>query len=276
MAVCEVCGNDYDQSMEIVVGGETHVSDAFECASHLLAPSGATAPSAAGPARRWRLKALAARGRGAWSSAATIRAVRAAVVMPALFALSLEVIGNRQVATYAAFGAFATLVLAGFGGSTRDKLIAHGQLAVVGSGLVIVGTAVGSSTALAAAVALPVTFAVFFAGMAGPNAASAVTAALLAFVLPASSPGTIGMVPDRVAGWLLASVAGTLAVLLLPTPQGGSGLRAAISKLAATLADDVEVLARRRGADQQEPSAAIEAKRELLAEFHSTPYSPTG
>ena len=196
--------------------------------------------------------------------------------MPALFALSLEVIGNRQVATYAAFGAFATLVLAGFGGSTRDKLIAHGQLAVVGSGLVIVGTAVGSSTALAAAVALPVTFAVFFAGMAGPNAASAVTAALLAFVLPASSPGTIGMVPDRVAGWLLASVAGTLAVLLLPTPQGGSGLRAAISKLAATLADDVEVLARRRGADQQEPSAAIEAKRELLAEFHSTPYSPTG
>ncbi len=38
MAQCEVCGNDYDRTMEIRVGGETHVFDSFECAIHAVAP----------------------------------------------------------------------------------------------------------------------------------------------------------------------------------------------------------------------------------------------
>ena len=47
----------------------------------------------------------------AWSSAAAMRAVRAAVVMPGLFAFTDKVVGNLQMATFAAFGGFATLVL---------------------------------------------------------------------------------------------------------------------------------------------------------------------
>ena len=38
MARCEVCGNDYDKSFEINVGGNPHVFDSFECAIHALAP----------------------------------------------------------------------------------------------------------------------------------------------------------------------------------------------------------------------------------------------
>jgi hypothetical protein len=38
MAVCEVCGNDYDKTMEITRAGETHTFDSFECAIHALAP----------------------------------------------------------------------------------------------------------------------------------------------------------------------------------------------------------------------------------------------
>ncbi len=38
MEVCEVCGNDYDKTMEIFVGDRTHVFDSFECAIHALAP----------------------------------------------------------------------------------------------------------------------------------------------------------------------------------------------------------------------------------------------
>lgn len=38
MAVCEVCGNDYDEAMEITVGGAAHTFDSFECAIHALAP----------------------------------------------------------------------------------------------------------------------------------------------------------------------------------------------------------------------------------------------
>jgi hypothetical protein len=40
MAVCEVCGNDYDKSMEVAVAGdEPHTFDSFECAIHALAPT---------------------------------------------------------------------------------------------------------------------------------------------------------------------------------------------------------------------------------------------
>ena len=39
MAICEVCGNDYDKAFTVVVGpGHHHVFDSFECAIHLLAP----------------------------------------------------------------------------------------------------------------------------------------------------------------------------------------------------------------------------------------------
>jgi uncharacterized Zn finger protein len=31
MAVCEVCGNDYDKSFEVVTAGTRHVFDSFEC-----------------------------------------------------------------------------------------------------------------------------------------------------------------------------------------------------------------------------------------------------
>jgi hypothetical protein len=38
MARCEVCGNEYDKTIEVTVGGEAHVFDSFECAIHALAP----------------------------------------------------------------------------------------------------------------------------------------------------------------------------------------------------------------------------------------------
>ena len=38
MAQCEVCGNDYDKSFEVVAAGQSHIFDSFECAIHALAP----------------------------------------------------------------------------------------------------------------------------------------------------------------------------------------------------------------------------------------------
>ena len=38
MAKCEVCGNDYARSFEVVVNGKRHNFDSFECAIHALAP----------------------------------------------------------------------------------------------------------------------------------------------------------------------------------------------------------------------------------------------
>jgi uncharacterized membrane protein YccC len=210
-----------------------------------------------------------------WSTSAALRAVRATIVVSGLFAFTDKVIGNLQMATFAAFGGFATLVLASFAGTRRDKLVAHATLAGAGSVLLTIGTAVTSSTLLAAIVTLPVTFAVFFAGVAGPNAASGVTGALLAYVLPAASPGTVSMIPDRLAGWWLASVAGTAAVMVLSPRTSGDRLRTAASRLAATTAEEID--AALRGASSEEQlRAGIAVKHELMTQFTATPYRPTG
>ena len=37
--ICETCGNDYDKAFTVVMDGESHVFDCFECAIHRLAPT---------------------------------------------------------------------------------------------------------------------------------------------------------------------------------------------------------------------------------------------
>ncbi len=96
------------------------------------------------------LRWLGQRDRG---FAALRRATRAAIIMPALFALGDKVIGNPQLATYAAFGSFAMLLLVDFGGPMAERLQAQAALAVTGGVFVCLATLAsqrGSSTCSAA------------------------------------------------------------------------------------------------------------------------------
>src|SRR6266566_3279082 len=211
----------------------------------------------------------------AWSVPAGLRTVRAVLVIPSLFALTFEGFGNLQMALFAAFGGFASLIMASFGGSRRDKIVAHLGLAVIGSLGLIIGTAVNGITWLAGLVTIPVAFGIFFAGVAGPNAASGVTAALLPYVLPVATPGTVGMIGDRLAGWWLASVVSTAVVLALPTPSPGDRLRAAAAGSARALAAHLEASVRGT-ATAADTEACQAAKHRLMSAFASTPYRPVG
>src|SRR4029077_16550290 len=84
-----------------------------------------------------------------WSVPAGLRTVRAVLVIPSLFALTFEGFGNLQMALFAAFGGFGTLIMVSFGGTRRDKVIAHFGLALIGSLGLIIGTAVNGITWLA-------------------------------------------------------------------------------------------------------------------------------
>src|SRR5579875_2500114 len=182
-----------------------------------------------------------------WSAAAAMRALRAVIVVPGLFALTFKVVGDPQMALFAG----------------------------VGGAALVAGTAVSGTAWLAALVTIPVVFATFFAGVAGPNAASGVTAALLVYVLPVATPATVSVVPSRLAGWWLASAAGTAAVLLLPVRSPGDRLRAAASACAAALAAHLEAAVRGEAAPA-EREASLAAKRELMTAFTATPSPPTG
>ena len=39
MAVCDMCGNEYDKAFTVTMAGKTHTFDSFECAIHTLAPT---------------------------------------------------------------------------------------------------------------------------------------------------------------------------------------------------------------------------------------------
>ena len=238
-------------------------------------PLAAFRPSAPGAGSSGGAQRTRPAWRPAWSVPAAMRTARAVIVIPSLFALTYEGFGNLQIALFAAFGGFANLVVASFGGSRRDKALAHFGLALTGSAGLIIGTAVNGIDWLAVLVTIPVTFGIFFAGVAGPNAASGVIAALFPFVLSVATPGTVSMIPDRLAGWWLASAASTVAVLALSPPSPGDRLRAAAAGSARALAAALEA-ATGGTATPGDHEACRAAKQELINAFTSTPYRPTG
>jgi uncharacterized membrane protein YccC len=187
--------------------------------------------------------------------------------MPAMFALGMEVIGNPTLATFAAFGSFAMLLLVDFAGPMRARLQAQAALAITGAVFVCVGTLFSQTTWLAALAMAIVAFGVLFAGVVSSVLAGATTALLLSFILPVSLPGPASSIPDRLAGWGLASGAALLAVALLwPAPARDPVRNAAIAGCRA-------VAARLRGGGAEPADAAVEA---LHTVFFATPYRPTG
>jgi uncharacterized membrane protein YccC len=217
--------------------------------------------------------------------AALRRAGRTAIVMPAMFALSDKVIGNPDVATFAAFGSFALLLLVGFGGPMRQRLQAQAALSVVGAVFVVVGTLASGHAWLAAIAMAVVGFGVIFAGVVSSVLASATTALLLAFILPVAVYAPPSQIPARLEGWGLASGAAFLAVALLwPQPARDplrGPLTGACRALAARLRSDVAFMTGGRGeAAVAAHRAAVAHARETIAAlnrgFLATPYRPTG
>ena len=228
------------------------------------------------------LRWLGQRDRG---FAALRRATRTAIIMPAMFALGDKVIGNPQVATFAAFGSFAMLLLVDFGGPMAERLQAQAALAVTGGVFVCLAT-LASQTAWLAAVAMAVVgFGVIFAGVVSSVLAGATTSLLLAFILPVSLAAPASAVPDRLAGWAMAAGVALVAIALLWPAPARDRLRgaaaAACRALAARLRAGVayllsgmdEQFARDRDHAAAQSDQAVEA---LRSSFLAMPYRPTG
>ena len=147
--------------------------------------------------------------------AALRRAARAAILMPALFALGDKVIANPEMSYFIAFGSFAMLLLVDFGGSRLDRLRSQALLGVACAVMICLGTLVSHSTALAAIGMFIVAFVVLFSGVVSSVIASATTPLLLAFILPVTVPGPVSQIPDRVAGWGIAAAVSLVAITVL-------------------------------------------------------------
>jgi hypothetical protein len=212
------------------------------------------------------------------------RAGRAALLMPALFALGDKVIANPAVSYFIAFGAFAMLLLVDFSGSRLDRLRSQALLGLACMAMICLGTLASRSTASAVAGMFVVAFGVLFSGVVSSVIASATTPLLLAFVLPVTLPGPASQIPDRVAGWGISAAASMLAITILwPAPvaypveeRAIAACRALAARIRAEIAwvtggsEELEHAASRARA---EADAAVAALDKL---FLATPYRPTG
>jgi uncharacterized membrane protein YccC len=203
-------------------------------------------------------------------------AARAAIVMPAMFALASKVIGNPQTALFAAFGSFAMLVLASFSGPALSRLTAYLTLGTAGLVLVTLGTLCSGNAWLAAGVTAVVGFAILLSGMINGYFAAGTTAAILVFVLSVAVPAPASAIPDRLAGWALAAGAGTLAVMLLWPPRASSTLSADAARACQRLAELADALCHDPAAVPARVAAATKTVDALRVRLTGTPRRPTG
>ena len=196
--------------------------------------------------------------------------------MPAVFAFTDNVVGQPQTTIFSAFGSFAILVMADFSGPPRARLASYLALAGTGAALISLGTLCSRSPAAAAAVMAVVGFVILFSGVINRYFAAGSFAALLSFIISVNVPAPPSAIPDRLEGWLLASVVGISAAMLLWPPRPRGELRAAAARACAALGD---VLASELDGNASRVRARAAAAREAVAglrrRFLATPYRPT-
>jgi uncharacterized membrane protein YccC len=213
------------------------------------------------------------------------RAVRTALIMPAMLALGFKVIDNPVLALFAAFGSFAMLLLVDFTGPIQDRIRSQALLGVACAVLISLGTLASQTTWISVVGMAIVAFVVLFSAVVSSVIASATTSLLLAYILPVSLPGPASQIPDRVAGWGMAAGASVIAIAILWPAATRDPIRvkaiAGCRAIAERLRREVAFIAARGAAEavadyRAAIAAADDAMSDLYRTFLQTPYRPTG
>ncbi|MER7680695.1 FUSC family protein [Streptomyces sp. NPDC096934] len=216
---------------------------------------------------------------------ATHRAVRAALVLPALLAVCGQVLHSPPMATFAAFGAFSMLLLVEFSGSLVERIRAQVGFAAVWAVLISLGTLVAGTAWLAVCLTVVVVFVFLFSGVVSFVLAGAGTALLMGFILPVTSPAPLSDLPARLAGVGLASAASILTTCVLWPRKTSQPLRLPAARVCASIAVLVRAEVRSLGDRGDQPTSgqlraavcqAASAAEELRHSFVATNYRPTG
>ena len=200
-------------------------------------------------------------------------AVRAAIVIPAVFAFADKVIAKPQTSFLAAFGSFATLVLVEFTGPARTRLLAYTGLGIVGATYITLGTLCSRNAWIGTFAMAVIGFVTLFSGTINGYFAAGAAGAILTFVLPVTIPAPNSAIPDRLEGWGLAIGVGTCAVMLLWPARGSNDRQRDAAGTLRTVADLVV-------ADTAQATELAAAARQAVAglsrRFLGAQHRPTG
>jgi hypothetical protein len=165
------------------------------------------------------MKALNAHER---SLAGLARSVRAAIVVPSLFALALIVFKQPELAGFAIFGTFAHLVLVDYDAAGKGRSVQSVMLTALGAIMLSLGTFASASVWLAVSGAIAVGFLSEVPPLAVGRIAAIRRALLLAFMLAVSVPAPARSVFPYLAGWLIAGIIAQPALFLIWVPLQNS------------------------------------------------------
>jgi uncharacterized membrane protein YccC len=201
-----------------------------------------------------------------------------ALVIPPLFGFSEIVVRNAQLTTFLAFGCFALMVMADFGGLRKPRAAAYVVTTAVGAVLVVLGTLISPIAWLGALAMFLVAFSIQLSSVFGGYAAAAQPALLLSFVLAVSIPAPPDQVWPRLTGWLVAGAVSTLASALLWPRFEGLQLRKKAAEASQALADLLH--AEQRSAPEAEITearrSAGDAVQALRRDYFAAPKRPAG
>jgi uncharacterized membrane protein YccC len=203
------------------------------------------------------------------------RSARAAIVMPAVFAVGTAVTDDIQVALFASFGTVALFLFVDLGGERAERLRGYAALVAVAVPLIIAGTLCSKQPVLAVAAMALVGFSVLFAGVLSPLAALGSLYLLTAFVLPVGVAVPPNQILPRLAGWVMGAAVALPALLLIWPDPWNDDRRVALAAAARRLA----VLAQAHAEGRRDTAAfagAQDALGRLRASFDATSYRPTG
>jgi hypothetical protein len=143
------------------------------------------------------------------------RSVRAAIIVPVLFASALLVTGQPEVAGFAIFGTFAHLVMVKYDHAWKVRSAESAMLTASGAVAVGLGTLASGTMWLAVSGAAAIGFLTEFSIVAAPRIAVIRTPLLLAFMLAVAVPSSVDAVYPNLEGWLLSGMIAQPALLVL-------------------------------------------------------------
>ena len=156
------------------------------------------------------------------SLAGLARSVRAAIVVPSLFALALIVFKQPELAGFAVLGTFAHQVLVNYDTAGRVRFVQSAMLTALGAIILSLGTLASGSAWLAVSGAIAVGFLSEVPPLTSGRIAAIRRALLLAFMLAVAVPAPASYVFVYLAGWLIAGIIAQPALFLIWIPLQNS------------------------------------------------------
>lgn len=199
---------------------------------------------------------------------------RIAVVVAAMIVVSNTIIDNPNFSAFATFGSFGLLSFANFAGPLPVRFVAGLVFGVVGSAVIVVGTLAAGNIIASAVVMFVVAFAMNYGAVLGGHLAAGSKGMVLAAVLALMTPGGVGHIGDRVAGWMLAAVVGSVASVLLWPVRHRRVIRSELAEISRVLAGHLRGAATLQAADMDAVRARITSLREKVDAMLTRPGGP--